>query len=187
MHWHLSLYAMKTRKEFTPGKEAREAQPPERNPETGRDISPTEAELDSIASCRPVFPINKPGHMDRIDYAPAIASLLLTFGTVCSPSGHTGKNIPTLTANSQADLHSCRTQSNAISLRLKSHMLCSGKATRPGMLGEPLLGHLACHLPTGPESCCTIPQLIVNVPDTLQGAGESQGWDPRHRGRRERG
>lgn len=55
------------------------------------------------------------------------------------------------------------------------------------MLGEPLLGHLACHLPTGPESCFTIPQLIVNVNDILRGAGESQGWDLRHIGRRKRG
>lgn len=36
------------------------------------------------------------------------------------------------------------------------------------MLGEPLLGHLACHLPTGPESCFTLPQLIANVQDNSE-------------------
>lgn len=60
-------------------------------------MPPTEAVLDSIASCRQTFPINKPSHMDRVRYAPATPSLLLKIGTVCPPSGPTGKTIPTIT------------------------------------------------------------------------------------------
>lgn len=66
----------------------------------------------------------------------------------------------------------------------KPRPFSSGEAARPGMLGEPLSAHLACHLPTGPESCFTTPQLTVHVLDTLRGAVRSQGWDLRHRGGR---
>lgn len=67
----------------------------------------------------------------------------------------------------------------------KPHLLSSGEAARPGILGKPLSAHLACHLPTGPESCLSTPQLTVHVPDTMRGAVKSQGWDLRHIGGRE--
>lgn len=56
-------------------------------------------------------------------------------------------------------------------------LLSSEKGARPGMLGEPLLGHLACHLPTSPESYFPIPQLTVHICGTLRGRQVSDTED----------
>lgn len=66
-------------------------------------------------------------------------------------------------------------------------LLSSGKAAKPGMLGEPLLGHLACHLSPGSESYFPIQQLTVHLRDTLREVGEFQSWDLRRTRRRKWG
>lgn len=143
---------MKTRKEFTPRREASEAQTPGEEPRDGSILPQKLCWLPIASACRQTFSINKPHN--RAGWVSATPLLLFnTPGLECfaHPVGTWGR-IHLLSPPPPPVRHSCKAQNSVTGLLPKLHPLPSGEAARLGMLGEPLSAHLACHLPTGPAS-----------------------------------